>query len=234
MSSRRLTVLVVAVAIVSIVAVVVSGGGDDDGDGSSSPPGEASPDPSPQTTEKAETPESPETPEETETPEATKVPDNPDDVKGSDGFSLIQAANFRRALGVLERRRQKVEGVFDTFRLAPGRIDTVIVHPDDRRSNIQIRANLDISSDFTHDFPTPADFRKGGLSARDIDTGAPEKLLREFDQERSGSSLEDVDYCVIDKDIIDFKVNVSCYMRIRTARPRSFLKEAGEPLRVIG
>ena len=155
-------------------------------------------------------------------------------MRGNDSFSLIHAANFRKALAVLDERRQDVEGVFDGIRLAPGRIDTTIIHPDDRMSNLQIRPDFKLSSDFTHDFPTQEDFRKGGLSANDVDTTLPEKLLRQFDEQRSGSAVEDVDYCVIDKDIIDYKVNVSCYMRIRTPRPRSFLKEAGEPLRVIG
>jgi hypothetical protein len=222
MTSGRITVIIVAVALASIVAVVVaSGGGDDE-----------APEPRPQVPGPRPQEDSPD--RTLKTPEKVELSDNPDDVRGSDSFSLIHAGNFRRALGVLERRRQKVEGVFDTFRLAPGRIDTVILHPDDRRTNIQIRPDLKLSSDFTHDFPTQADFRKGGLSARDIDVTAPEKLLREFDQRRSGSAVADVDYCVIDRDIIDFKVNISCYMRIRTPRPRSFLKEAGEPLRVIG
>ena len=135
---------------------------------------------------------------------------------------------------MLERERQDVDGVFDGLRLAPGRIDTTIIHPDDRMTNLQIQADLKVSSKFTHDFPTQPDFRKGGLSAGDVDVSAPARLLREFDNQRSGSATEDVDYCVIDRDIIDFRVNVSCYMRIRTPRPRSFLKEAGEPLRVIG
>ena len=165
---------------------------------------------------------------------ADELPENPDDVHGSDGFALTRPANFRRALAVLERERRSVDGVFDGLRLAPGRIDTTIIHPDDRRTNLQVRADLEIASKFTHDFPTPADFRRGGLSARDVDVAAPAQLLREFDRQRPGSATEDVDYCVIGRDIIDFRVNISCYMRVRTPRPRSFLKEAGEPLRVIG
>ena len=148
--------------------------------------------------------------------------------------ALIRPANFRRALAVLERERRKVDGVFDGLRLAPSRIDTTIIHPADRMTSVQIRPDLEISSKFTHDFPTQPDFRRGGLSAGDVDVAAPARLLREFDRQRHGSATEDVDYCVIDRDIIDFRVNISCYMRVRTARPRSFLKEAGEPLRVIG
>jgi hypothetical protein len=214
MTSGRITVIVAAVAAVAIAAVVALRSGDDE----STDHSPQTPDPRPQTSD----------------PSAQELPDNPDDVHGSDEFALVRPANFRRALAVLERERQKVEGVFDGLRLAPGRIDTTIIHPDDRMTNIQVRADAKISSNFTHDFPTRPDFRKGGLSARDVDVTAPARLLREFDERRSGSATEDVDYCVISRDIIDFRVNVSCYMRIRTPRPRSFLKEAGEPLRVIG
>jgi hypothetical protein len=55
---------------------------------------------------------------------------------------------------------------------------TVIVHPDDRRTNIQIRPDMEIAFDSTHDFPTPADFRDDGLRAgmlTEVDTTA---LLR--------------------------------------------------------
>ncbi len=37
----------------------------------------------------------------------------------------------------------------------------------------------------------------------------------------------DVDYIVIGKDIIDFSVGVTAYMRIRTSRPRYFRLEGG-------
>ena len=66
---------------------------------------------------------------------------------------------------MLDRRRRQVEGEFESIRVAPGRIDTVIVHPDDRRTNIQIRPDMKIAFDSTHDFPTPADFRDDGLRA---------------------------------------------------------------------
>jgi hypothetical protein len=67
-----------------------------------------------------------------------------------------------------------------------------------------------------------------------VDVTGPQRMFRGIDKMRRGSAAEDVDYCVISRDIIDFKVDISCYMRIRTARPRSFLKEPGEPLRAIG
>jgi hypothetical protein len=117
--------------------------------------------------------------------------------------------------------------VFDGLRIAPGRIDTMIVHPDDRRTNIQVRADFEVAFENTHDFPTQADFRKGGLTARDVDARAPARLLRGIDRQRRGSAARDVDYIVVGKDIIDFAVDVTAYMRIRTPRPRYFRLEAG-------
>jgi hypothetical protein len=163
--------------------------------------------------------------EEDRAPAPPRVPDDPDAVRGSDAFALTRPANLRRALALLDRRRARVRGVFDRLRVAPGRIDTVIVHPDDRRTNIQVRADLEVAFESTHDFPTPADFRKGGLTARAVDASAPARLLRGIDRRRRGSAARDVDYVVIGRDIIDFTVDVTAYMRIRTARPRSFRLE---------
>jgi hypothetical protein len=63
---------------------------------------------------------------------------------------------------VLDRRRRHVEGEFESIRVAPGRIDIVIVHPDDRRTNIQIRPDMEIAFDSTHDFPTREELRAIG------------------------------------------------------------------------
>jgi hypothetical protein len=145
-----------------------------------------------------------------------------------------RTAQFHEAMRVLDRRRQQVEGEFESIRVAPGRIDTVIVHPDDRRTNIQIRPDMEIAFDSTHDFPTPADFRADGLRAgmlSEVDTRA---LLRSIDTVRRGSAEQDVDYIVLSRDIIDGRIDQSAYMRIRTPRPRAFLKEPGEELRAIG
>ena len=163
-----------------------------------------------------------------------ELPDNPDEVRGTDAYALTRTRNLRRGLAVLDRERRKVEGVFDGLRVAPGRIDTIIVHPDDRRTNIQLRLDFELAFSSTHDFPTQPDFRKGGLSARDVDVAAPARLLRQIDGVRRGSAARDVDYLVISRDIIDGRVDVSAYMRIRTPRPRAFLKEPGEELRAIG
>ncbi len=162
------------------------------------------------------------------------MPDNPDEVRGTDSYALTRTANFREAMRVLDRRRQQVEGEFESIRVAPGRIDTVIVHPDDRRTNIQIRPDMKIAFDSTHDFPTQADFRDDGLRAgmlSEVDTTA---LLRSIDTIRRGSAEHDVDYIVVSRDIIDGRIDQGAYMRIRTPRPRNFLKEPGEELRAIG
>jgi len=223
-TSGRFTVIVLAAAAVAIVALLVSGldlgGGDDDDGDRAADTGPAPGDPEAQSQAEPDEPE---------------LPENPDDVRGSDGFALTRPASLRGALAVLDWRRRAVNGVFDGLRVAPGRIDTVIIHPDDRRTNIQVRPDLEVSFESTHDFPTQAGFRKGGLSARDVDVAAPARVLRGADRlRRGGDAAEDVDYCVISRDIIDFTVDVSCYMRIRTARPRAFLKEQGERLRAIG
>jgi hypothetical protein len=218
--------MIAAAAAVAIVALLASGvdfgGGNDDdggGGGDSSSPVAADTTPAQAEPEQAE----------------PEQPENPDDTRGSDDVALTRPANLRRALAVLDERRRAVEGVFDGLRIAPGRIDTVIIHPDDRRTNIQVRPDFEVSFESTHDFPTQADFRKGGLSADEVDATSPSRLLRGADRLRpGGDASEDVDYCVIGKDIIEFTVDISCYMRIRTARPRAFLKEKGEPLRAIG
>jgi hypothetical protein len=237
-TSGRVTVIIIAAALVAIVAIVVSGidfgGGDDDSGSGGNEAAQTTGQDQPEAADPEE-PEDEDDAEEPAEPEKAELPENPDDTRGSDDFALTRPANLRRALAVLDERRREVEGVFDGLRVAPGRIDTVIVHPDDRRTNIQVRPDFAISFESTHDFPTQADFRKGGLSARDVDVSAPARLLRGADRLRpGGSAAEDVDYCVIGKDIIDFNVDISCYMRIRTARPRAFLKEQGEALRAIG
>jgi hypothetical protein len=225
MSANRITVVIVALAAVAIVAVVTAGGGitlpslpsfggGDDaeqvadaaaGDATDSSDAESSPD-----------------------EEELELPENPDDVHGTDPFALTKAANLRRALLVLDSRRQAVEGVFDGLRIAPGRIDTVIVHPDDRRTNLQIRPDLAISFESTHDFPTQSGFRKRGLTARDVPVAKVERLLRAIDKQRNGRAARDVDYVVVGKDIIDFDVEVIAYMRIRTPRPRYWRMEGGK------
>jgi hypothetical protein len=222
LSTGRFTVIVIALGAVAITAVLVANGGLPFGGGDDEPAAEK---------QAATGPER----EEREEPEAdADLPDNPDEVRGTDARALTRTDNFHEAMRVLDRRRQQVEGEFESIRVAPGRIDTVIVHPDDRRTNIQIRPDMEIAFDSTHDFPTPADFRDGGLRAgalSEVDTSA---LLRSIDAVRRGSAEHDVDYIVVSRDIIDGRIDQSAYMRIRTPRPRAFLKEPGAELRAIG
>jgi hypothetical protein len=218
LSVGRFTVIVVAIGAVAITALLVANaglpfGGDDDDQPAAEERTAAEPAPA---------------------EEEPDLPDNPDELRGTDAYALTRTDNFQEAMRVLDRRRQQVEGEFENIRVAPGRIDTVIVHPDDRRTNIQMRPDMEIAFDSTHDFPTPADFRDGGLRAgalSEVDTSA---LLRSIDAIRRGSAEHDVDYIVVGRDIIDGRIDQSAYMRIRTPRPRAFLKEPGEELRAIG
>ena len=167
------------------------------------------------------------------TPAKPTPPSSPDEVRGNEERSLTRPANFRRALAVLERRRRSVEGVFDGLRVAPGRIDTV-VETRSRRMNLQVRTDFEIGFSTDHEFPNRPDYRRYGLTAKDVDVRAPAQILERIDGVRRGaSSARDIDYVVIRRDIIDFKVNVSAYLRSGPA-PRSFSQEPGEPFSVIG
>jgi hypothetical protein len=219
MSANRISLIIAALAVVAVAAVLVVGGGVDlpslgGGDDADDRPAAAA---EPQ--EEAASDDEPAEPE---------VPDDPDAVRGTDPYALTRPGNLRRALAVLDERRARVGGAFEGLRVAPGRIDTTIVHPDDRRTNIQVRADLEVAFESTHDFPTQPDFRKRGLTARDVNARAPQRLLRAIDGRRRGSAERDVDYLVLAKDIIEFDVEVSAYMRLRTAHPRMFLWEDGE------
>jgi hypothetical protein len=230
MSSNRITVLILAIAAVAIVAVLTAGGGMNlpslpslpsigggGGDDSEQVADARPADPPGVDGEKVSEDE----------PQRLKLPANLDDVRGTDSYALTRPANLRRALRLLERRRRRVNGVFDGLRIAPGRIDTVIVRPDDRRTNLQIRPDMVISFENTIDFPTETGFRKGGLSARDVPVRRVGRLLRAIDRRRDGSAARDVDYVVVGKDIIDYDVEVMAYMRVRTPRPRYWRLEGG-------
>jgi hypothetical protein len=225
LSTGRFTVIVIAIGAVAITAVLVANGGLPFGGDDDEPGAEQRPATAPER-EEADEPEEPEG--------DGDLPDNPDEVRGSDAYALTRTDNFQEAMRVLDRRRQQVEGEFESIRVAPGRIDTVIVHPDDRRTNIQIRPDMEIAFDSTHDFPTPADFRDDGLRAGQLSEVDSSALLRSIDSIRRGSAKHDVDYIVVSRDIIDGRIDQSAYMRIRTPRPRAFLKEPGEELRAIG
>jgi hypothetical protein len=220
MSGRaKFSLAIGAVALIAILAVAVPKidlGSDDDS------PGPA-----------AETAARPAKPEEPVKPVKPTPPSNPDEVKGDEERSLTRPANFRRALAVLERRRRAVEGVYDGLRVAPGRIDTT-VETKSRRMNLQVRTDFEIGFATDHEFPNRPDFRRYGLTAADVDVRAPAQILERIDGVRKGASASrDVDYVVIRRDIIDFKVNVAAYLRTGPA-PQAFAQEPGEPFRVIG
>ena len=220
----KFSLAIAAVGVLAIVAVAAPKLGDDSDEPAERPP----------QAEEAEKPEKPEK-EKPEEPERSRPdpPANPDDVKGNEERALTRPANFRQALAVLDRRRRAVEGVFDGLRVAPGRIDT-IVETKTRRMNLQVRTDFKIGFATDHEFPNRPDFRRYGLTTRDIDVRAPARILERIDGVRKGSSAaRDIDYVVIRRDIIDFEVNVAAYLRTGPG-PRAFLLEPGEPFRAIG
>jgi hypothetical protein len=159
-------------------------------------------------------------------------PANPDEVRGNEERSLTRPANLRRALAVLDARRRRVEGVFDGLRIAPGRIDTTVETPT-RRMHLQVRTDFEIGFETDNEFPNRPDFRRYGITARDVDLQAPRRILAKIDRVRDGSAARDLDYVIVRRDIIDFRVNVAAYLR-SGPRPRMFSDEADEPFRAIG
>jgi hypothetical protein len=214
---NRVTALIVVAALVAVAVVVIARAGGDD---------------KPKAAREASAPAAHVEAHGNQS-RAPELPADPDDVRGTDPSALTRPANLRQALALLERRRARVRGVLDDLRIAPGRIDTEIVRPDDRRTSLQIRADLQVAFESTHDFPTRAGFRKLGLTARDVEATAPARLLRGIDRQRSGSAAHDLDYIVISRHIIDFTVDVNAYMRLRTPRPRYFRLE-GHRVEAIG
>jgi hypothetical protein len=232
-TSGRLTVLIIAVAVVSIVAVVISQSGGDDRKKTGASKTEAR-------TVTARTETAPARTERT-APATTpspkrRLPSDPEAVLGNDELALQRPRNLRRALRVLERQRQRFEGVFDDLRIAPGRIDTTIERAD-RRRNVQIRGDLSIPFSNEFDFPTGQDILRNGLRARDVDVQMPRRILNAIDLVRAGSSAtRDLDYMVVRKDIIDHEVSWSAYLQ-SGPRPRQFSVEGGKrriTLRAIG
>lgn len=223
MTTNRITVLIIALAAVGIVAVVSAGGGlnlpsidlPSFGGGSDEP-------------EQVADASEPKVEEGAPAEKKPELPANLDDIRGTDSYALTRPRNLRRALRVLDARRRKVEGVFDGLRIAPGRIDTTVIRPDDRRTNLQVAADFDISFESTIDFPTQPGFRKGAIKAGDVPVRKIGRLLRAIDKQRSGSAARDVDYVVVSRDIIDFNVEVLAYMRLRTPRPRYWRMEGGK------
>jgi hypothetical protein len=223
-SRAKFSLAIAAAALVAILAVAVPkidlGGDDAEPAADTSPAREES---------RSEQPAEPEKPK----PAKPTPPSSPDEVKGNEERALTRPANFRRALAVLERRRRSVEGVFDGLRVAPGRIDTT-VETKSRRMHLQVRTDFKIGFSTDSEFPNRPDYRRYGLTGRDVDVRAPAQILERIDGVRKGgSAARDIDYVVIRRDIIDFKVNVSAYLRSGPA-PRAFSQEPGEPFRVIG
>ena len=237
MSGRTIFNLLVALA--AVVAIVLVAGpdidlGGDDEELSAPPKQAAGEDERTERTEARGEPPPARTSEERPAKPRPALPENPDEVRGSQEISLHRPANLRRALRVLERERRRAEGVFDGLRVAPGRIDTTVNTPS-RKIHLQIRPDFRIAFRSESDFPNSGNprFRRLGLGAGAVDATLPARMLRRIDRQRQGSSARDLDYFVIRRDIIDYKVNYGAYLRTG-ARPRIFLLEPDRPFRPIG
>ena len=231
MSPRtKFSIAIGAIALAAVLAVAlprIDLGGDDE-----APRRRAETAPSTGTSPPAPRETRTETRSQTRRPARVTPPQNPDEVRGNEERSLARPANLRRALAVLEPKRRAMEGIYDGLRIAPGRIDTVIENRRERL-NIQVRTDFKVSFESRHDFPNRPDYRRYGMTASDVDVQAPARILRKIDAVRRGSAARDLDYVLIDRDIIDFRVNVAAYLR-SGAEPRYFSDEADEPFRAIG
>ena len=152
-------------------------------------------------------------------------------MKGSEERALNRPRNLRRALTVLERRRRAARGVYDSLRIAPGRIDTVI-ETLDRRNNIQVVTDFSVSFSSAHDFPNRPDYKRSGITGEVVGTQMPRRILGAINRSRRGNAARDLDYFVVSRDIIERDVQWSVYLR-SGALPRSYLLE-GRTLRAIG
>jgi hypothetical protein len=234
------TIFSAAVLAVCVVVIVVLAGSDifDDGGGSAKPiqssQGTGTP-----ATRSGGTPASSEESGGvqdhgvTTSPASEALPENPDDLPGTDRRSLTRPANLRKALRILERERTHREGVFDGLRVAPGRIDTTIDSAQ-RKLTLQIRPDFKISFRVDSAFPNDSNpnWRKTGLGAGAVDTSLPQRMLRRIDRTRHSNAARDIDYFVIDRDIIDFHVNYGAYFK-RGPHPRIVTLEKNGSLRGI-
>ena len=219
-----------AIALVAVLAVALPRLDLGDDDGGSGPAAETVARSAPAVPPRPRT--RTETRTQTRRPTPATPPANPDEVKGNEERSLARPANLRRALAVLEPRRRAMEGIYDGLRIAPGRIDTTIENRRERL-NIQVRTDFRVSFESRHDFPNRPDYRRFGMAAADVDVRAPARILRKIDSVRRGDAARDLDYVIIRRDIIDFRINVAAYLR-SGATPRYFSDEADEPFRPIG
>jgi hypothetical protein len=228
----RFTLLVVAVGVVAVIAVtgvaIDLPGGDD----------EKKSEPAARTTESTSTTPTATTGEpehaENRRREVSKLGADPDVVRGSEEIALNRPRNLERALGVLERRRVKAEGIFEDLRIAPGRIDTQVRNGHEI-INLQIRTDFSIPFSNRIDFPGNDDVIARGLRARDVDVQAPALLLRKIDRRRDGATAaSDLDYMVVQRGLIDHKIGWSVFLK-RGPKPRAWRGEGrGLELTPIG
>ncbi len=93
------------------------------------------------------------------------------EISTNDTRSLVREANLTRALRTLAGEIDE-GGYIDSFRLAPTRINAIVVQPSGRRENLTINVAFEV---------TAVDSGTGegeGLMPSDIDPAAPERIIR--------------------------------------------------------
>lgn len=93
------------------------------------------------------------------------------EIDATSRLSLTRARNLRRAIDAVDRELDE-GGFIDSFRVAPDRVNAIIVQPDGRREAIAVNVALDTTS-------SDAGTGEGdGLQPRDIDPAAPQRIIR--------------------------------------------------------
>jgi hypothetical protein len=110
------------------------------------------------------------------------------EVNGAAESSLTEPANFKRALGVIDASLPE-GGYIETLRLAPDRINALIVEPSGLRRTL----NLDAALGTTGTQAGSADGR--GLDPQDIPADGPERVIEQAEK-KYGLQPEDFDYMV--------------------------------------
>lgn len=110
------------------------------------------------------------------------------EVGTTSALSLTREGNLRRAVAAVDRSLDD-GGFIDSFRVAPDRVNVIVVQPSGRRESIAVNVAFETTS-------TDAGTGEGeGLQPDDIDPAAPERIIRAA-REKFDLQPKDFDYLV--------------------------------------
>lgn len=93
------------------------------------------------------------------------------EVSATSALSLTREPNLRRAIAAVDRDLED-GGFIDSFRIAPDRINAIVVQPSGRRQTIAVNVAFETSA-------SDAGTGEGeGLQPDDIDPAAPQRIIR--------------------------------------------------------